>query len=165
MRVPKELLHSVSTVPLRAPKRASARAPWAERVTLGEGPSIGTGVGVAAVATWFLSGSLPAPSPTSFAVRPPQSAAHAAVAAAGTGPTQLGLALQPADAAGALRLTQPDVLVVTPARTAAPPRSAVAPRAIPTQARPAPAAAPSPSPTAAPSPGTAPSMADPGVTQ
>src|SRR5437762_11537163 len=80
MRVPNELLHSVSSLPIEAPQKRVAPPPWADRVSrsLGEAPGIGAGVGVAALTSWFLAGSLPAPRPTSFAVPPPQSAAHAA---------------------------------------------------------------------------------------
>ena len=162
MRVPKELLPSVSHVPPPAPKNRSVRPPWADRMNaFGEAPGIGDGVGIAAFATWLLSGSLPAPPLTSFAVRPPHSAAHAAVAASGTdrpgaqaGPSPVPP--QPDAAAAAPGLVRPDVLTVTPPpRTAAPPRSAVAPRAIPTQATsqpPSPGTSPTPTPTPTPSP-------------
>src|SRR5207302_4234477 len=85
MRVPKELLHSVSSLPTEEPKSRVAPPPWADRVSrsLGEAPGIGAGVGMAALATWFVAGSLPAPRYTSYAVPPPLSSAQAAPIAAG----------------------------------------------------------------------------------
>ena len=174
MRVPKELLPSVSHVPPPAPKKRTVRRPWSDRMSaFGEAPGIGAGVGIAAFATWLLSGSLPAPPLTSFAVRPPHSAAHAEVAAAGTDQpgAQAGpgpVPLQADAAAAAPGLVRPDVLTVTPPpRTAAPPRSAVAPRAIPTQATsqtPSPGTSPTPSPEPTPTPTAAVNPSNPGVT-
>jgi len=173
MRVPKELLPSVSHVPPPAPKKRTVRRPWSDRMSaFGEAPGIGAGVGIAAFATWLLSGSLPAPPPTSGAVRPPHSAAHPAVATAGPGLPDAQAGPRPlpllADAASAPHVVRPDVLTVTPPpRTAAPPRSAVAPRAVPTQATsPAvsPVTSPTPSPEPTPSPTAAVTRSDPGVT-
>jgi hypothetical protein len=172
MRVPKELLHSVSSLPSEAPKkRRVARPPWAERAgrSLGDAPSIGAGVGVAALTTWFLAGSLPTPRHTSVAVPAPQSAAHAVDPIAGAfqpialaEPTPAG---PQADQTPAPRDDHADLVTVRPTQLVTAPSKAVAsPKPTPTQSAPAtPTPAPTqPTPTStptqpSPSPGAAPS--------
>ena len=151
MRVPNELLHSVSTTPAPAVTCGRHRPTWLERGnrSLGEGPSIGAGVGVAALATWFLSGSLPAQRPTSFAVPPPVSAAHPALADVGLSP-----AFQQADSIqirpGAARADQ--LTVTRPLRVTARTSTAAAPPAPPAPPAPTPSAAPTPAPASTPTP-------------
>src|SRR5438105_1902056 len=152
MRVPNELLHSVSSLPTEAPHSRVGPPPWADRVSrsLGEAPGIGAGVGLAALTAWFLGGSLPAPRHTSFAVAPPQSAAHAA-------PFTPGNFLPIAEAEPAPVAQQAETTAVprddhTVAVSVAPTRAATATREPVAAPQPTPTGSAVPSPTPPPTP-------------
>jgi hypothetical protein len=165
MRVPEELLYDVPSMPSQA-AGGVAWPGWAERVgrTLGDGPSIGIGIGMAALATWLVAGSMPGPKLARVTVAQPHSASRAYVATAGavqpTVTAELGLALQQGGATPAspgdhplakptqgtvksVSATAPDVLTAAPpSRATALSRSSAA-----TTPAPAPAAPTTPAPT------------------
>jgi hypothetical protein len=170
MRVPEELLYDVPSMPSQAPKSGVAWPGWTERVgrTLGDGPSIGMGIGMAALATWLVAGSVPDSKLAGVAVAQPHSATRAYVATGGavqpTVTAELGLALQPGGATPAspgdhpltrptgtvksVSAAAPDALTASPpSRATALSRSSAATTPAPPPAAPALAAPTTPAPT------------------
>ena len=163
MRVPEELLYDVPSMPAQAPESGVAWPGWADRVgrTLGESPSIGMGIGMAALATWLVAGSTPGPELPRVAVAQPHSATRAYVATGGavqpTVTAELGLALQQGGATpaspGDHPLTKPTGSVKSVSATAPDALTAAPPSRATALSRPSAAATPAPAPAAPTTPG------------